>query len=283
MLSIQDFLDKYYRREYHKYGSPESQIHSESKENFEAIGVEEEKEIKLHVAGAEFPRRTCVMDTALYSTNMIKSVIIESIKIATMPQNVTGTLITILLPKYRQSTIYAFNKLGKRIISHEILKDIHRTSFGRELQFFIFNFMRHLTNEQDAEDFSEIVSVAIENDDAYRYRIMDILSETKKHKLKNVREIKRLLHLFHERNYNNVWGSKVNAIATLLFLALKIPSIKRAYINAVEHMILDNMQLQEEDIYWALYKSDYKVLGMNTEEKKEFINKKGWKMLRDVV
>jgi len=281
MISYEEFIKKYNSGFYHKYPKGEKQIREEGGDAFKIEGIEEDQELKIVAKKAQFARRTYITAKTLFDTNQVKSVFIESIKTLLEPQYILGTLYALAFKKPRQRLIDRFNRISFRILSPEIYKDIHRTTFGTELQFAIFEFTRHLVSEESADRFAEIVSTIIENDDAYRYRLMDIFSETTNKKLKDPKEIDRLMNLFYERNLYMNWTDKVFKVVKLIKLAVIF--YKKAYISAVISIDLDKLKLQEEDIYWCTYKSDYNFMGMTWEDRKKYAELKSWQFPDKVV
>jgi hypothetical protein len=281
MIPYEEFIKKYDSGSYHKYANGSQQIKQEGGEAYKIAGIEDEEELKVVAEGAEFARRTFITNKTLFATNQVKSVFIESIKTILEPQYILGTFISISSKKTRQRLVDRFNRISFRILSPEIFKDIHRTSFGRELQYAIFEFTRHLVSEESADRFAEIVSTIIENDDAYRYRIMDILSMTTNEKLRNPKELSRLFDIFFERNNGVYWSEKIKKMVKLIrYLAI---FYKKSYISAVESINLDNFKLVDEDIYWCTFKSDYNFMGMKWEDRKKYAEAKGWKFPNKVV
>lgn len=281
MISHEEFIKKYDSGFYHKYANGEQQIKQEGGDAYEIEGMEDETELKIVAKGAEFARRTYITNKTLFATNQVKSVFIESIRTLVEPQYILGTAIAIIRKSSRQRLIDRFNRICFRILSPEIYKDIHRTSFGTELQYAIFEFTRHLVSEESADRFAEIVSTIIENDDAYRYRLMDIFSMTTNERLKNPKELTRLMGIFYERNNFTFWTEKVFKVLRLIHLV--IPFYKKAYISAVTSIDLDKLKLQDEDIYWCTFKSDYNFIGMTWEDRKKYAEEKGWRFPQKVV
>lgn len=281
MISHEEFIKKYDSGFYHKYANGEQQIREEGGDAYEIEGMEDETELKIVAKGAEFARRTYIMDKTLFATNQVKSLFIEVIRTLVEPQYIFGTIYTLIFKKPRQRLIDKFNRITFRTLSPEIYKDIHRTTFGTELQFAIFEFTRHLVSEESADRFAEIVSTIIENDDAYRYRLMDIFSMTTNEKLKNPKELTRLVNILVKRNNNAFWMSKFKNVVTLIRLI--IPFFKKAYIETVTSIDLDKLKLQDEDIYWCTFKSDYNFMGMKWEDRKKYAESKGWQFPTKVV
>ena len=276
MKSYEEFIKNYEAGIYHKYANGGQQIKQEGGEAFAIVGIEDEGEIKTVIKKAQFAHRTYISNKTLFVTNQAKSIFIEAIKTLVEPQYIIGTVISLFTPKIRQNLIKRFNHMAFRLISPEIYKEIHRTPFGNELQYLIFEITRHLVSEESADRFAEIVSTIIENDDAYRYRIMDLFSETTIEKLKDIKELKRLITLSNDRDTCRLVKKKKYDLYIILRVALYIPKIKKAYLSALDNLTISNLQLKDEDIYWCSYKKDYDFMGMNWEQRQEYAKNKGW-------
>jgi hypothetical protein len=213
--------------------------------------------------------------------NAIKSLFIESIKLLTRKQFILGTLFTIARKNERLKLIQTFNQQAFRVasVSDEpyFLKEWHLTQVSRELHWCIFVFLTKLDiPERDADKFAEIFVHLLEYDNAYRFRFQDIMSETTKDELKTPRKaILRLVGVLESRD-NIVVTDKIARVAKLLSYAMYIPKVKRAFLEVVEGMNLENLKYQEADIYWLCTPNSYKAMGLTNEERKEYAKKKGW-------
>lgn len=271
-------------RECFLYGTGEQQIQSEGGERYEIEAVDFNNEIKTYIKDAEFPMENLVMDEILFTTNQAKSVFIESIKLLTKPLFIIPTILTLIF--FRKHLIEPFKRLGHRIMSPIMLKDKHMSKFARELQYMIFEFLRHLIDEQSADKVSEIVSRMIDNDDAYKQRLKDIFSMTTKEKLLKPKELTRLVNLMESRQLGgkDSWVKKVKAVVLLIRLAIFfIPSARKGYKSSVQNITMDNLILHWEDLYWSIYKTDYDFAGMTIEQRKQLAKEKGWKYPNKVV
>jgi hypothetical protein len=265
-------------RECFLYPTGSEQIQSEGGEHYEIESVDFTSEIKVYIKDAQFPMENLVMDEILFTTNQAKSVFIEGIRLLTKPLFIIPTVITLIF--FRNHLVKPFTWLGHRIMSPIMLKDKHISKFARELQYMVFEFLRHLIDEKDADKVSEIFSRMIDNDDAYKQRLKDIFSMTTKEKLLNPKELTRLLNILDKRqkkDNGSSWVTKVKPIVMLLRIALFfIPSARKGYKSAVKNVNMDNLILHWEDMYWSLYKTDYDFGGMTIQERKELAKQKGW-------
>lgn len=121
-----------------------------------------------------------------------------------------------------------------------------------------------------------ILATIFENDDAYRFPLEDILSETTKEKLQDNprQEIDRLLEIFKQRSTyfsqdEQAMGNRIEKIAKLLKFLLLIPSVKKSFKFALENINFNWFQYDELDRYWALQRKDYMSFGEPFETRME--------------
>ncbi len=257
------------------------QISQESDEKYE-LEVPTHKNfegrIYMGVKGATFPIKTMVDTKVLSSTNIAKSVLIEPIKLLTMPQFWLPVIITAISLKSLNKVIQSFNRVVNRVMSPYILRDEHCTVFTPQFCFLIFTILHQIgIKENEAFRFATLVSRMVEYDNAYRLRIEDIFSETSKDKWSNpAKEIKRLVKIFAERDINPEVIKKVNKLALLVRLFLLIPRNKEAIIYAMNQVELSELQLDDQDKFYLCMRKDYDGMGMTYEERKEWVKSKGW-------
>lgn len=236
--------------------------------------------IYVPIKGAMFPYKAC-SDDAIPACNIVKSFIIESIKIATLKTAIPSVLLTLLSLKKTNYIIKCFNRTAGRVLDTHIIKDRYLSDFSRELHLLVFTFLlEYGIIEQEADKFAEIFVNLIEYDNAYRLRIEDILSETKnEYWAEPKKELKRLIKLFAEREpmYNNpMYDRKFDKFIQFIQIALYIPRVSRAFKKAVSIVDFNKMKLDECDYYWCLPREDYKFLGKTNEERKQLIKEKGF-------
>lgn len=260
------------------YPSGGQQIQAEGGDHYEIEKLDFREDFKTYVKGAEFPYEGYVTNEILWSTNQAKSIFIEAVRLLSKPLFILPTVITMLL--FRKHLVEPFIWLGHRVMSPVMLKDQHISVFARELQYMIFEFLRHMIDELKADKVSEIVSRMIDNDDAYKQRLKDIFSMTTKKKLLKPKELTRLVNIMDARqkkDNGSSWVKKVKAVVLLLRLGLFfIPSARKGYKSAVENINLDNLILHWDDMYWSVYKKDYDFGGMTFEERKKLAKENGW-------
>jgi hypothetical protein len=151
--------------------------------------------IFLAVTGADFPLKCYPDASAVFATNLVKAMIIETLKLVGK-----WYLLPFLLLINKQKALDAFNRVALKAVSPTLLKDECLTNFSRETKRFIEVFVSKL-GLTGGDQLAVIVSNLIDYDNAYRLRLEDVLSETSKYRLlKNPRkEIRRLVGILKER------------------------------------------------------------------------------------
>lgn len=265
-------------QEVFKYATGEEQIKQESKESLEVIDIDTSETINLIVKDANFPYKIYVSQEMLWHSNILKSFFIESIKVISKWYFIPSLIISCSSVSKVSNFIESFNRIGHRVLSPYILKDKHLSRFSQQFQFLIFTFLYKLGIEEPrADKFAELFTHLIETDDAYRTRLQDLFSETTKYRLlKPQKEIKRLVNINKERD-SWIVNKKLGQVAFLIRIALLIPKVKKAYIETINEINLEELRLDDADMYWTLFKKDYKYLGMDKEEHAKYAEMNGWK------
>lgn len=251
-----------------KYKNAEDQIKSESEVFFLQENVTFDNGIQVWMRGAEYPQKGMALANVLFDFNIAKRIIAEGLKIASKLPVVLGFAIgQAVLPKRHKlsitSVLRAYNSVLWKVLSPHILQGEYMTPCAYEIRKFSYVFLREIgICEHDSMQFSEIASHFIEYDNAYRFRIQDLVNDTDVSDLsKNPhREIAKYMRISKERDSVHV-SRKMIAGLRLLSLALRIPKYKRAFREALTFIEFDRMKFDEIDIYWISMRNDYPYLG----------------------
>jgi hypothetical protein len=234
--------------------------------------------IFMPVKDALYPLKCYASANAVFSANLIKAHLIETVKLVAH-----WYMIPFLLMLNKQKALDAFNRISLKAFSPYMLVDNCLTDFGRTLKTFLIEFLYQMGFTQDsAQTFAVIMANLIDYDNAYRLRFEDTMSETSKEKLQNPRkEIKRLLEIMRSREVRpgdkgrNI-HYKFKVFAYLLSSAMLIPKAKRAFLKAVDLIDLKKMGLDDTDTYWVCLRCDYKYMGMTDTERLSYAQSKAW-------
>jgi hypothetical protein len=255
-------------RELFEEKTGEQQVATESEVFYLVEKVETEKGIRVWLRGAEYYQKGQAPAQTLFFLNMAKRIIVESLKLGSKLPIVCGFIAgQVFLPKrYKlsiQGILGVYNSILWKVISPYILKQENMMEFSGELRLFVYRFLRGLDIEkQVAYQFSAIISHFFEYDNAYRYRVQDLLSETTYYELYTnpQKEIKKFIRLSKERDSKCVSDKLVSGMK-LLSWVLRFKKYKDAFYNALTSTNFKNLQYDEIDIYWISMRNDYLYLG----------------------
>jgi len=137
---------------------------------------------------------------------------------------------------------------------------------------------RVLTGRMNETYVNAIIAI-LENDNAYRHRLQDILPLLDKAQLRGYKrtrnEIRRLLGILTERELQESMPFKYNAIDKLTLLLL-IPRIRKVVIDILNDIDIEKVKMTKEDIYFTNRYMIYKCRGLSREDRqKENIKKYG--------
>jgi hypothetical protein len=151
------------------------------------------------------------------------------------------------------------------------LEDGYYCKIVKEIRNFIFTLLKELGVEENiATKTSEVIGMLFEYDNAYRFRLLDILTEANRFNFlySFSEEIDRLLKLSLERDPNpKGMDFKFNSIAKLFKYLWIIPAFKKNLQKAIESINFDNCRMDEADIYHTCLYGSYNTGGKTLEER----------------
>lgn len=246
----------------------EQQVATEQEVFYVVENVTYEKGVQSWLKGAEYPQKGIAPAETVFFVNMAKRIIVESMKLGSkMPIFVSFIIGQILLPKRHklsiEKAISIYNSILWKVISPYILKPDYMIAMPKEIRTFSYVFLRELKIEENlARQFSAIFSHFFEYDNAYRYRVQDLLTETSESEIMcdTQKVIKKFIKLSRERDSKCVSDKLVSGLKLISWL-LRIPRFKKAFINAMGFVDFKKLQYDEIDIYWISMRNDYLYLG----------------------
>lgn len=146
------------------------------------------------------------------------------------------------------------------------------TPLASEFQALLFVFIRRMGIDYEiAKKFSIIFGTILEYDNAYRYRLEDIFTETSKEELSHNprREIKRLLSIYLKREKDTGVAYKHKMIFQLMSLPLLLPMVKSSLRKALTNCEFNRLQFDEADRYWCRNRFDYDFFSQSIEKRME--------------
>jgi hypothetical protein len=244
------------------------QVSSESNEKWEFDHLEVGDGIYLHLKNAKFPYKNYPAAEAVFATNMVKAIFNETLK------NFKWGLVF----GKKQELIDSFNRIGWKVLSPYLLKWQYTSKFARGLHYIIFTFLMRMKITEEASDrFATLFVQMIDYDNAYRLRVTDLISITNREMLLDNprREINRIIDTIKERDSDCV-GWKFIKLAKILSLLLLLPSVKKAFREAIDGADLESVQYDEIDKYWVCMRDDYKFMGLTKEQRMRYAMYRGW-------
>jgi hypothetical protein len=259
------------------YANPpgEVQIAMEAEENYlvEKMTWFPKDGIKLYIKGAHYPQKGFTDPKTMWSVNIVKKSFIEVSKILGRPVFLPSfALIAFRWRKYLSLFLQTFDRFTWSLMSPFILEDDFQMPVTRELRYIVTSFLLELkADEVIANRIGLVLAHIIEYDNAYRLRIEDVMGEAREDQLQKPKELFRLLKVYSDREINRNIPRKIRAVFFLLRIALFVPAVRKAYVMTMKGVELKNLQLDEIDRYWVLFRTDYNFLGKSHEERKKLL------------
>lgn len=225
-----------------------------------------------YVVGATYPVKGIPIPEAIYAVNQIKTILRETVKY----------LPTLMFYK-KEKLLVSFNTITNRILRSRVVthstvphKYLCPTAFG--VYSIVSNFLVNIgIDEEIAENTGYNIAHIFEHDDAWRYRLQDMATETNIDKLFDnpTQEIDRLLHLYKNRQDVDPTGSlkgndtphvaRIRVFTKLIKYILYIPKYKHAFRSIIRFIKM--MEYDDADWYWVCLRDDYNYGGKNVEER----------------
>ncbi len=218
----------------------------------------------FYLEGALYPKKGFPSPESIWSANQAKILFVEMLKFPFF-----------LLFVNKEKLLASYNRIAMKAVRPFLLKRIHMTKTANELRDIISTFLTLIgISQQTAQDFADIFAYIIDTDDAYRYRIQDILSETKKQHILNspIMEMDRLILILASRDSKEV-SDKFKRLSSLLSLLLLIPKYRIAFKQSISQCTFKNLQYSEADRYWVHMKGGYDYLGLSLTQRQEQMRK----------
>jgi len=259
--------------ELYKFRSSEQRVLDEGNTEDVVEKIECGNGIKMYLKGHKYPVKGMPTAEALVAINVVKKILIWWVKTFAHPAMVPLVLFSLVGHKKTIENIITDIRLTlKPIVLPIFLKPEYRDPGILELEKLLSNFFNELGI--DTLYFPEIVAHVFEYDSAYRFRLVDIMSETNVDKIVNSpwREISKLTKLLIQREgaYKEM-KIKFKMLKLLLLVALLHPKIRRAFCRAAGQMDISKLQYDDADKYWALKRTDYNAFGKSFEERQKIL------------
>lgn len=215
--------------------------------------------ILVYRTGATYPEKGWPTPEAIYSLNQIKKIILEFMGLCKNPFILFGLLIT-----DKNVLMRRFNVVFEKVFEVHVLKEEYLCPAARAFYNFVFAVLKDLGfDEEVSKKFAFNLAQILEYDNAYRYRVQDVMTELN---INNslVKEVAKLTKLWSSREKGLV-HLKMKQIITPLSYFLYIPKYKKAVLKNLH--ILKGMKYDAADWYWCCLRNDYNYSGISLEER----------------
>ncbi len=224
------------------------------------------KGIFQHIQGHPYPQKGIPPQAdALFAANQVKKLILESVTL------MGWRMLTIR----RHKLIKAYNQIAYKILSPYLIKYPYLTNTAQGVYDFTTEFLVHYgINRGKAQRTAHSIAMIVELDSAYRFRLIDLASETNAERLTHapIKEIRRLMKIHQQRDYASQ-HTKFKTIGTLITLALMVPKFRKAWKQTLREMDWNKLTYDEADRYWAKHKKDYNYFGLTYAERQEQLHR----------
>lgn len=215
----------------------------------------------VYYKGVPYAKKGFPTPEAIFAINQIKKILLEG------SRQLKSPLILLWLATTNKTELCrSFNVVFDKIFGNFRMKE----EFMCRSAFNFANFLHSLLKDIGvdnvvAKEFAFNLAQILEYDDAYRYRIQDIMQELRVDLFTTSpkKEIKRLFNIFKQRSENHVPNKFVNIVNVLtlstVFLSKKL----------IQHVLfLKQMSLDDHDKYWVCLRDDhYNYLGLSSTER----------------
>ena len=230
----------------------------------------------VYYQGVSIPSKTVALAPAVYAVNGMKRMIMEDIRLLSKKQSRFLLAGLAIIGKKRRGEFLneycaRINSIGEIIVLPFYLEDDYYCSIVKEIIIFVKTFLIELgVDDLVASKTSEIIGMMFEYDNAYRFRVTDMMNESIKDSfLENFpKELERLIRIGSSREVLDKSVSiRFNLALHLIKYAWYVPQFKKALRTAISAVNFDNCRLDEMDIYHTLLYGDYNVRGKTLEER----------------
>lgn len=238
--------------------------------------VELDGGIKMYIQGAEFPRRGLPTPEASAAINVVKGLLLEFLRLLSLPR-FWGSLYP---TRYFLNQLSgSFNSVTRKVMSGYILKDEYLTDLTLELRAVLTTLLTNLKLDEPEETANTLAHI-VEYDGAYRFRFLDLLTETTKEELIKwpIFEVMWLRKLNAERELAPYARERISRILLGLAFLLLFPKIRKSFIMAIANSDFTKLQFDANDRYWAAFCTDYNYHGLTYEERQQWLKDKGYKI-----
>ncbi len=234
--------------------------------------------IYVYYKGMPFPRKAWPTPEAVYNNDLMKRTTMTILNIFTGKDLLLPFIAFAILPwKLKMKTltraIFNYHRITEWMLMPYYLKPQYYSRPCRTIRKLTHNFLLALgINENLSDIIAKGVATMIEYDDAYRYRIQDLMTTTTLTRLRESpsQEVKKLLATFKERELAGNVMENIKSFSFISSLVLLHPKVRKAWCQAFMSITFQDfewLQLDEADQYHTLNRGDYNYLGRTLEHR----------------
>jgi hypothetical protein len=234
-----------------------------------------DKGVYVYLKGADYPQMGIAVPETMYAVNLVKRIIIEPIKFLNKWYFYPSILFL-----STETVLRTFNDITWRYMKPFVLKKEFMSPQVKEFEWLLYSFLKKIKiDDTVAEQFSTTIAHAIEYDNAYRLRFVDMWSIASRDELiKNPRKELLLIAKTVVKRGQGTTERKFLYIARLLGIMLLVPKYRSAFSSAFKEIDLNKLKSDKLDQYWmCLRKENYNYMGLSDEQREQLLNKLGQK------
>lgn len=232
----------------------------------------------VYYRGVSLPSHCVAPVQAIYATNAIKRIMISVFRFLASREMMIPILSTALIGKKRRARLLTqacqqFISIGDITVYSHKLGDGYYCKLAKETRKFVRTFLVALgVDGPTADQTGELIGMMFEYDNAYRFRIQDLMGETSKEQLlaNFPKEMARLLGILASRETHGDGGAQVverfsKGLKVLRYIWYS--PLRKCIIKAIEGLDVEGCRMDESDLYHTLLFGDYNVKGRTLEER----------------
>lgn len=233
----------------------------------EGIDYPREGGIYVYLKDMLYPTKGFPFPEACYANNIIKRFFIGYIRfMAKNPLSLLG----LLTHRGRTSWLEEFSSCADITLGQYRPEDKRFQKAAKALMQMTRVFLEKIGIREDvATSFARNVATMFEYDNAYMFRLLDLMAETNAERLTEdpAREVSRLFEILQQRDARESMRIRAGSMVKLLRIAFMIPKLKRAFIAAISSIKFSDIQADEADRYHMLRWDTYNFGGRTFEDR----------------
>lgn len=230
--------------------------------------------ILVHLKGCKFPRKGLPNLKDTMATDQVKRFLSSILMGISGKEMAPPAIAFMVLPWFMKKQainrflerfcVFAYDTLGSSLLKEQYLCPVAKEAYS-----FISKFLLQLgINEGVSYRMGRIFSMFLQNDDAYRYRLQDVLSEFSYSDFYFYprRSIKKAIQILISREQQS-GAQKFEAFGKIIRFALLFPRFKKAFKKAIQKIDIQKFQFDEADRYHVMVKEGYDFFGKSIDDR----------------